>query len=62
MSTMACRCGRVIRDTVYPCPTEGWLLREQDQERFQEAVGRDIAAFFAAVYSGCRDAWIREFF
>jgi len=59
---MACLCGAVIRDTVYPCATEGLLLRQQDQERCQEAVGRDIVAFFAAVRDGHRDEWIERIF
>lgn len=62
MSKMACLCRGIISDTLVPCPTEGWILRDQDQEDYQDAVGRDIALFFAAVRAGRRDAWIREFF
>lgn len=62
MSKMACVCGGVISNSLCPCPTEGWLLRDQDQEDFYDGTSRDIAAFFAAVQSGCRDAWIAEYF
>jgi hypothetical protein len=62
MSKMACLCGGVISNTLYPCPTEGWILRDQDQERFYDAASRDIAAFFSASHAGRRDAWIAEYF
>ncbi len=62
MSKMACQCGGTLSDTLVPCPTEGWLFRDQDQEDYQDAVGRDIVAFFVAVRSGQRDKWIAEFF
>jgi len=62
MSKMACRCGGIIRDNLIPCPTEGWILRDQDQDVYYDLVCRDIAAFFSAVHAGRRDAWIVEFF
>jgi hypothetical protein len=62
MSKMACLCGGLISDTVCPCPTEGWILRDQDQEGFYENASRDIVAFFAAVQSGRRNDWIVEYF
>lgn len=62
MSKMACHCGGMISDTLCPCPTEGWILRDQDQERYYDVVCRDIAAFFDAVNTGRRDEWIAEFF
>ena len=62
MSKMVCLCGGLISDTVCPCPTEGWILRDQDQEGFYETTSRDIAAFFAAVQAGRRNDWIVEYF
>src|SRR5262249_4297391 len=62
MSKMACLCGGGISDIGWPCPTEGWILRQQGQEGFFESASRDIAAFFAAVQSGRRNEWIVEFF
>ena len=62
MSKMACLCGGTISNTLCPCPTEGWILRDQDQDGCYEATSRDIAAFFAAVQSGSRNAWISEYF
>lgn len=62
MSKMACLCGGVISDVVCPCPTEGWILRDQDQDDFYSLTARDIAAFFAAVQGGTRNAWIAKFF
>jgi hypothetical protein len=62
MSKMACLCGGLISNTLCPCPTEGWILREQDQEGYYDATSRDIAAFFAAIQSGRRNDWIAGFF
>jgi len=62
MSRMTCLCGGSISDSLHPCPTLGWIVREQDEEGFFEGAARDIAAFIAAVHSGQRDAWIAEFF
>lgn len=62
MSKMACRCGGIINDTLNPCPTEGWILRDQDREAFSDGACRDIAAFFAAVRNGRRAEWIAAYF
>ena len=62
MSQMACRCGNVIRDNVIPCSTEARVLRDQDQELFDEAVCRAIAAFFAAARTGRRAEWVNTYF
>jgi hypothetical protein len=45
-----------------PCPTEGWVLRDQELEPFYDAVARDIAAFMAADRAGNRREWINTFF
>ena len=62
MSKMGCICGGMISNTLCPCPTEGWLLRDQDQDELYNVSARDVAAFFAAIQSGRRDEWIKEFF
>ena len=62
MSKMACLCGAVINNSLCPCPTEGWILRDQDQEGYYEGTSQDIAAFFAAIQSGRRSDWIAEYF
>lgn len=62
MSKMACPCGGVISDVVWPSTTEGWLFKVQDEEKFSEAIFRDITEFFAAIHSGQREKWIRQFF
>jgi hypothetical protein len=62
MSKMACTCGGTIRDHLIPCPTEGWVLRDQDQETYADGTARDIVAFFAAAREGRRDAWLGEYF
>lgn len=62
MSKLLCLCGGTISDSVFPGPAEGWLLREQDQERYHDGISRDFVAFFAAIQSGRRNAWIAEFF
>jgi hypothetical protein len=62
MSQMACLCGGTIRDNLIPCPTEGWLLRDQDQDAYYDDACRDIASFFTAIHAGRRGAWIAEYF
>lgn len=62
MSQMACRCGGTIRDHNYPCPTEGSVLREQDEEAWTDGACRDIVAFFAAVKDGRRNDWLGAYF
>ena len=62
MSKMACLCGGTISNTLCPCPTEGWILRDQDQERYYDGTSKDIAAFFAAIQAGRRNNWIAEYF
>jgi hypothetical protein len=62
MSKMACLCGGTISDTLVPCPTEGWILRDQDQEQYCDDVCRDLTAFFTAVRVGRRTDWIRKYF
>lgn len=62
MSKMACLCGSVISNTLCPCPSEGWILRDEDQECYYDTASRDIAAFFAAIHSGRRIEWIADYF
>jgi hypothetical protein len=62
MSTMACFCGGTIRDNQVPCPTEGWILRDQDQDAYFGDACRDIAAFYVAIQAERRAAWIAEYF
>jgi hypothetical protein len=62
MSKLGCLCGGVISDVACPSPTEGWILRDQDQDHYNNVTARDIAAFFSAVQAGSRDAWIAGFF
>jgi hypothetical protein len=62
MSQMACHCGGIIRDHQIPCPTEGWILRDQEQETFVDQASEDIADFYEAVRAGQRDTWITAYF
>jgi hypothetical protein len=62
MGKMGCLCGGVMSDSQCPRPTEGWLLRDQDQDGFLEESSRDITSFFAAVQSGGRREWIDQYF
>lgn len=62
MSKMACLCGGIIRDNLIPCPTEGLILRDQDQDAYYADASRDISAFFDAVRGGRREAWIVDYF
>ena len=62
MSKMGCLCGGIIRNHSCPCPTEGCILREEDQQGYYDGVGLDITAFFEAVRDGRRSAWIELYF
>ena len=62
MSKMACLCGGVLRNNTIPCPTEGWLFRDQAQDAYHFGACRDIAAFMAAALAGRRAAWIAAYF
>src|SRR6266498_3742552 len=62
MSKMGCKCGSVISNTLCPCPTEGWIVRDQDQDDYFESSSRDIATYFAAAQAGRRNEWLSEFF
>jgi hypothetical protein len=62
MSQMACHCGGTIRNNMYPCPTEGWIVRDQNHEEFNDGMARDVVAFFAAVREGRRVEWIASYF
>ena len=62
MSKLGCRCGNIISDTVYPCPTEGDLTGQQDNERLQDESIKAVGSFVAALLGGRREEWIRTFF
>jgi len=60
MSKLVCPCGNVISDSHYPSSTEGLILRQQDQEPFQNALAKDVAAFMQADQEGRRAEWIQH--
>ncbi|MGV3606414.1 MAG: hypothetical protein ACO1RA_08390 [Planctomycetaceae bacterium] len=62
MSKLACHCGNIISDSTYPSATEGWIVRQQDQDALDELICQSIAAFIAAIKAGKRDEWIRRLF
>ena len=62
MSKMACVCGGVISDVSGPSATEGWILRDEDQEAHEDALACDVEAFFEAVRAGRREQWIAGYF
>ena len=62
MGRMAGLCGGTIRDHLIPCPTEGWVLRDQDQDAFLDAASQEIPGFVAAVREGRRREWIGQRF
>ena len=62
MSKMACHCGGIISNNSIPCPTESWILRDQDQDAYEVGACRDLVAFFAAVCHDRRDSWIAEYY
>ena len=62
MSQMGCPCGGIIRDHLFPCSTEGWIIRDQDTEQYYDGACRDIANFFEAVRDDRRVEWLGEFF
>ncbi len=62
MGKLGCICGNVISDVRYPSPTEGSLIRQQDQDELQNTVSQSIASYFAALSSDRKQAWLTEFF
>ena len=62
MSKLVCNCGGVISNVHYPSPTEGSIMKEQEEERCVDGICADLVAFFQAVGSGDRDGWIRGYF
>ncbi len=55
-----CLCGETIRDQTDYLEHKAWVLRDQDDERFGQAVEDEVAAFLAAVRAGSRAAWLAE--
>jgi hypothetical protein len=62
MSKMGCTCGAIISDTVYPCPTEGTVIGEQDFEQMLQSFVADVVAFLEAVATGERESWLLRYF
>jgi hypothetical protein len=62
MSRLHCTCGNVVRNTVDPSPTEGWLLRDADHERWAAALAEDLASFVAATLRNERGSWVQRTF
>ncbi len=62
MSKLACHCGNIISNSVYPCPTEGDLTSQQDNERLQNESTKSVGEFVAALLADRRREWIRGFF
>jgi hypothetical protein len=62
MGKMNCECGGVLSDSIYPSPTNGAILREQEEQEFYSRVARDITGFLRSVDAGDRTSWIRNFF
>lgn len=62
MSKMLCRCGNTMSDTLFPCPTEASLLRQQDHEKHDDDIARNVMNFFRAIQMNQRAQWIQKFF
>lgn len=62
MSKLQCKCGHLISDVAYPCPTEARCLSQSVFEALDRRFASDVFAFLAAVRSGCRDAWLVKTF
>ena len=62
MGKLACTCGNVISDVVCPCPTEGWLIGDQDRDRLVLESHEAVKSFLAALIAGRKEDWIRAFF
>jgi hypothetical protein len=62
MSKLACKCGHIISDTIYPSPTEATLLPQQDDDRIQSESSQAVNGFLSAVAVGHREEWLRQFF
>jgi hypothetical protein len=62
MGKIGCECGGVLSNSICPSPTNGAILREQDEQQFYSRVARDITAFIRSVAAGDRTSWIQSFF
>jgi hypothetical protein len=62
MSSLACKCGHIIKDTVCPCPTEADVVGHTAYEVLDKGFTRDVASFLEAVRNGTRDEWIDAHF
>ena len=62
MSKLECQCGNIISDDIYPSPSEGMIIREQDENFVFEGIAKSVAEFINAVAIGKREEWIEGFF
>ncbi len=58
MSTLTCRCGRRISDSLYPSPTEGSLTRQYEHDRFSRECEKKIGEYLAAARDGRAKEWV----
>ena len=62
MSKLACPCGYVLSDAEYPSPTQGSIVRQQDEERIDNAFTQAVSSFLAALREGTKLSWLRDRF
>ncbi len=62
MDKMLCQCGKAISDVVYPCPTEGTIIGQEDYEVLCRTFVEQTNSFFDAVQQSQRAEWLDEHF
>lgn len=55
-----CECGHVVRDQTDYLPYKAAVLRDEDLERYWDAMHYDLAAYISAVRDGKGAAWAAE--
>lgn len=61
MSGFRCVCGYSWKDKEDD-PNGGWIIRDQDKERFYVGVAKDVARFIDAIIEGHREEWVAQRF
>lgn len=62
MGTFKCDYGHVIHDSLYPCPSVGYLLWQPEDNSQSEERHRAVTDFLQAVGSGRKAEWLRGYF
>ena len=62
MSKLWCKCGHVISDVAYACPTEAKILGDKAYEKFDRGFVTDVKNFLDSIRQNRRSDWIANHF